>query len=521
MEDETVRMSWLSGRPQRVLTLRPPADFPSGYDAHIMKWSVMDDQIFCTFEPGARGAEIPSSVYLVDIKESLGRDADVVEFKKIVTLPFYAAKSRLLSHRKGFVTAEFRENYPAKFVFSESKLILRTHDWAGNISRETTTHAGSIDGNLVVHDSSIALCVDDEPKRGKCIGHCRNLSQIVIWNTESGDLTRIDIPRDERAPQCHSGNFQFITPSSIAIGGHIDPCYNKPYAVLRSVSTVPSEENHGRYFHHHENFEFGDNNDAIAIPGSSASSDIIVHHHHSNNRFTVANVGLLTGEIPSETLPTPGYFINPNLFKDLFHVFSDKFSARTLKGSLYDRFSSLAGNKLLVRELIEEYGHDQEKWRGFTAKGFLGTFQILYLYDFDQDRCKALRQLSPGPERDNLEARLKERNPDARVTVVSRMYYTSIEDDFDMEKDASPEWEAHVRKLWEIQQEREEGDGEFPVLEYDDPPEGQDDPRMLFTRSMICLPKMRDGEKIALTTSAIVEFPTYNADGYIFYFGEE
>jgi hypothetical protein len=61
---------------------------------------------------------------------------------------------------------------------------------------------------------------------------------------------------------------------------------------------LPSEKKYGRYFHHHGNFEFSDNHDAIAIPGSSVSSDVIVHHHQHNSRFTVADVGLLTGEIP-------------------------------------------------------------------------------------------------------------------------------------------------------------------------------------------------------------------------------
>jgi hypothetical protein len=101
------------------------------------------------------------------------------------------------------------------------------------------------------------------------------------------------------------------------------------------------------------------------------------------------------------------------------------------------------------------------------------------------------------------------------------MFYTSIEDDFDMEKDASPEWKAHFRKLWETEQARDKGEAEFPVLEFDDPPEGQEDPRILFTRSMVCVPKKKDGEAVALTTSAIVELPSYNADGYVHYFGGE
>lgn len=209
----------------------------------------------------------------------------------------------------------------AKLVSSERKLLLRTHDWDGNTTRETTVDVASIDGQLVVNDSCVALCVDDEPKKGWCISGCRTLSQIAIWNLESGDVTRIVIPQVELAPQCvswatkqtacshtlhtillnlvqHSGNFTFVTPSCIALGGHLDPDHDRPYALLRSFSTIPSEKQVGRLFHHGENFEFSNDNDALAISGSSASSDIVVHYHHSGGRFTVADKGLLTGEIP-------------------------------------------------------------------------------------------------------------------------------------------------------------------------------------------------------------------------------
>ncbi|KAL7918977.1 hypothetical protein ACQKWADRAFT_323327 [Trichoderma austrokoningii] len=512
-EDETVRMSWLSGRPQHVFKLRPPPEFSRNYCSFGAQWSVMDDQIMLTFEEEADGTVVkhPSSVFLADVHDMLGKADDMVEFRKIVKLPFNATRSRLLSHRAGFVTAEFKED--------EKKLLLRTHDWDGNTTRETTVVVASIDGQLVVNDSSVALCVDDEPKKGWCINGARTLSQIAIWNLESGDLTRIDIPQDDRAPQCHSGEFTFVTPTCLALGGHVDPHHDKAYSLLRSFSTNPLEKQVGRLFHHGENFEFSNNNGALAIAGSSAASDFVVHYHHSGGRFTVAEKGLLTGEIPSEAEPTPGYFIDPNLYKDLYHVFWDKFSARTLPGVLYESFSSQVGNKLLVKEELE-YEHEEEQYSGFNSQPF-GQFQILYLYDFDQGRCKKLRQLSPDSERADLSARLKKRNPDARVTVMSRMFYQSIEDPRDMEVDTPPEWAEYIRQLWVTNEARGKGEAEFPVLEFDDPPEGHDSPRMLYTRTMLCLPEIREGQQFALTTSAIVELPTHEADGYVHYFGEE
>ncbi|KAL7928782.1 hypothetical protein V8C35DRAFT_317297 [Trichoderma chlorosporum] len=511
MEDET-RMNWLSGKPQRVLNLARPSIFASARSDYCAQWSVMDDQIMLTF-PSTENVQSPSLIFLADINSSLGTEDDVVNFKQIAELPFHATKSRLLSNRAGFTTAEFKE--------SENTLTLRTHDWTGGINREKSLSVNGLDGEIAVHGSSIALCVRDGPKTQRnCLG---SSNQIAIWDTESGNLTRIEVPQDERAPQCHRGNLQFVTPSHIALGGHIDSCYDEPYSVLRSIPITPSELVKGRYFHHSGNFESADNHDAIAIPGSSTHSDFVVHHHHKRGRFTVANLGLLTGEIPSEAEPTPGYFIDPDYHKDLFHVFYKKpNNARTIYGGVFDRLSSLVGNKLLVREDIDEHEHDEDNYCAYNGTySSPGTFQVLYLYDFDQSRCKALRQLSPDVERQHLEARLKERNPKANVTVTSRRFWAGIEEESDEEEDTSPEWKAHIKNLWETRWARERGEAKFPTLEFDDPLKAHDDGRILFTRSMLCLPKIRDGEQLAMTTSAIIEIPTLNADGYVHYFGAE
>lgn len=109
-----------------------------------------------------------------------------------------------LGKSKYLPSHESLKSHVTKLTFSEKKLILRTHDWDGNTTRETTVDVASIDGQLVVNDSCVALCVDDEPKERWCIGRCRTLSQIAIWNLESGDVTRIVVPQDERAPQCVS-----------------------------------------------------------------------------------------------------------------------------------------------------------------------------------------------------------------------------------------------------------------------------------------------------------------------------
>jgi hypothetical protein len=101
------------------------------------------------------------------------------------------------------------------------------------------------------------------------------------------------------------------------------------------------------------------------------------------------------------------------------------------------------------------------------------------------------------------------------------MYYTGIEEEGTTEEGDQGVWNELDQKLWNIHDARAKGEAEFPVLEFDDPPEGQTKPRMLYTRTMLCLPKIRAGEEIAMTTSAIIELPTNKADGYVHFFGEE
>lgn len=65
--------------------------------------------------------------------------------------------------------------------------------------------AEATNGEIALHGSSIAICVYDgsEDSFGNCLGKS---NQIAIWDTEFGDLSRIDIPQDERAPQCVSNS---------------------------------------------------------------------------------------------------------------------------------------------------------------------------------------------------------------------------------------------------------------------------------------------------------------------------
>lgn len=108
--EEATETTWFSGRPRRVLTIRPPPTLTSRYTEY-REWSFMDDQIMLALPPpnAILGARDPvSTIYLADIQDGLSREDGVIEFKLIVTLSFYAIRTALLSDRAGFFTVEFR-----------------------------------------------------------------------------------------------------------------------------------------------------------------------------------------------------------------------------------------------------------------------------------------------------------------------------------------------------------------------------------------------------------------------------
>ncbi|KAM0511810.1 hypothetical protein ACHAPE_009486 [Trichoderma viride] len=315
MAEHATQATWLSGRPQRTLIIRPPPTLPSSYTEY-REWSFRDHQIMLALPPPTGnhdGRVSASTIYLADIQDGLSSEDGIIEFKLIATLPFYAIRATLLSDRAGFVTAEFcaaLRDYAKPILAiededNESDLVLRAHNCKGEVTKTTTILAAAVGASIAVRGSSVAICVGVKPNL--LIDECDvgPLNQIVTWNVDSGDMTRTEIPQDERAPLVHTGNFQFAGPSHIALGGCIDASYDERCAALKSFSTTSPGEP-VRYFCQDENIEVDDDYDALAIPGSSVDNDFIIHHHQRRSRFTVLNAGSLTGEIPVGGGEPPG-----------------------------------------------------------------------------------------------------------------------------------------------------------------------------------------------------------------------
>lgn len=72
---------------------------------------------------------------------------------------------------------------------SESDLVLRVHNWKGEVTKETTILAAAVGASIVVLGSSIAIYVGVNPNMlidGCDVGP---LNQIIIWNVDSGTRT--------------------------------------------------------------------------------------------------------------------------------------------------------------------------------------------------------------------------------------------------------------------------------------------------------------------------------------------
>jgi hypothetical protein len=122
MAEEATQTTWLSGRPRRVLTIRPPPPLPDDSHSMYFGWSFKDDQILVALPPPSDYHDknpSTSTIYLADIQDGLSREDDTVEFK------FYAAQATLLSDRTGFLTVEFRS---APQTFAKHVLAIKNEE---------------------------------------------------------------------------------------------------------------------------------------------------------------------------------------------------------------------------------------------------------------------------------------------------------------------------------------------------------------------------------------------------------
>jgi hypothetical protein len=199
--------------------------------------------------------------------------------------------------------------------------------------------------------------------------------------------------------------------------------------------------------------------------------------------------------------------------------------SRTIEGTINEFLPSISDNRLLATVYLDNYNNPGYEKFGVNAQDH-HYIRIIYLYDFDQARCNELCSLSVAG-RITLEARLREENPNAQVSVVERNFGVGIEEEVDCEwppgSQPSPEWMLHLQELYEIGESRRKGTAEIPVVDFDEAPAAQKgNPRILFTKSAVWFPDIRtvDYNNLALTTSAIVDVPSAGNEGHVFYFGD-
>lgn len=201
--------------------------------------------------------------------------------------------------------------------------------------------------------------------------------------------------------------------------------------------------------------------------------------------------------------------------------------SRTIEGTISKSLPSISDNRLLVALRIE----DNEAYDKFAIKAPHEPYPtIIFLYDFDETRCKDLCNLSPVG-RTALESRLREENSNVQVSIVERNFSVTTEEEEDREwPDAEQEpepdaWTSHVQELYEIGEQRKDGTAETPLLDFDEAPASRKAiPRIFFTKSAVWLPEDANIRGIypgnlALTTSGIVHLPDVGKEGHFFFFG--
>ena len=110
-------MSWLSGKPVRVLSLLWPE-----HDAIIQRtsdgdgykrsgsYSVLDDQVLRAFYIHESN-ERSSTIYLAKIHDAIATNGTTVPFVRLATIPYVVHRIALLPGRAGFASLEFDKEY--------------------------------------------------------------------------------------------------------------------------------------------------------------------------------------------------------------------------------------------------------------------------------------------------------------------------------------------------------------------------------------------------------------------------
>ncbi|GJJ07069.1 hypothetical protein Clacol_001268 [Clathrus columnatus] len=504
-------MTWLTGKPKRVISLRWPEDDSTGILKALERkyiplasfpYSILDDQILRAV---VNTNDNPTSyIYLAQIYLAIANNDDQVTFNVCSVLPSLT-------------------------------IALRIHNWDGTITNETTTHAQAAYGRLVVQGDMIGVSIssgeesdpefglDGFPPATSRVDYdygARDRAQfdapfgdeIVVWNWKIGSVNHVKIPQDEMAPLMHEGNFELVDQAFIALAGKVSSSFGTPSALLKTFSL---SGDFTRTFSHGQNFEMDEDLDVIALSSSAMPDDILVNYHHRGSRITIIKKDLLTDALdiqPDSSDP------------DNLHMMrSHRNYIRTINGGVNAYLPAVCNNRVLLgTQISDDYGLSD------FAIGQDVTREVFFICDFDQQRCSALINTSPE-ERIKLEEQIKSDNDVAQVTVVQRNYYTTIEDDADMEYpqfQAPPEWEEHLVDLWKIQEARQEGDSETPTLEFDEgPDEMKNIPRLAFTRSVFCLPPDVNNkdwklDQFALSLCGIIYVPGFNERGHIFVFEE-
>lgn len=176
---------------------------------------------------------------------------------------------------------------------------------------------------------------------------------------------------------------------------------------------------------------------------------------------------------------------------------------------------------------------EDERFTKFSVKSPFGIQpygirgNALFLYDFDQKRCKDLLDLTEV-ERTSLENRLRKENKHAQVSIMERNFKAGIEEEIDteysLEVEPPQEYLNHLQGIRQVNESRTNGVEKTPTLEFDEAPiEKKSTPRILYTRSAVWFPENLvargiEPHKLALTSSGIVYLPRMSETGFFLLF---
>lgn len=496
---------WLIGKPKAIISLLWPTDdfrlegLKNNQLAYTLLPSILDDQILYTIVQ----RDPPTSfVYLARVHEAIADDQQQVIFALCAVLPYAVRDVALLTHRTGF----------ASFTYDERKFVvtLRVHDWDGSIANETSTFAEAAHGRLIVQEDALGVCISPQKEPGDEFAPRDN---IFVWNWKVGSFYCIMAPYQPNLQ--YMGIFGFLDQHYTAVGGVFSPAQTPSI----SDELTPTSSYEGL-----ESETVAER--ALSIDSVESLPETIdtasVYYNDDEDYGSCVSL-LRKTPSPDMTEPGPDDLIDSYVARPHETINTAKTKTKTTKKMLNPYPTPSALSKGI--SIYFEIDNQDDSLRDFVFD--TSNRLVFLLCDFNSEYCSDSDTTNESQE--SLNEQSEEGDEILQVTIIQTNYFTEFypdEHNVDVIKlYNAPRSLSYMEDFYKRSEHRKK---EKPVkraslvLDEGLTNERTHHSRLVFTRSLAARSSKDywtlDCQKLALSTSGIINVPDPGEEGHIFVF---